>query len=168
MPRIGYLTLRAGPEAEDEAFKQGLRDLGWIEGQTITIEYRWAAGQVDRLPTLAAELVRLPVDCIVARSTPSIQAAKDATQSIPIVMTSVADPVGTGLVASLARPGGNITGMSGISPELAGKRLERLRDLLPTLLRVPSWRIGVIPPTGSTSRKRRAPLSDWAYRFSRW
>jgi putative tryptophan/tyrosine transport system substrate-binding protein len=136
MPRIGYLTLRAGPTADDEAFTQGLRDLGWIEGQTIAIEYRWAAGQVERLPALAAELVRLQVDLIVAAGTPVIQAAKDATQSIPIVMTLVADPVGTGLVTSLAQPGGNITGMAGISPELGGKRLERLRDLLPTLSRV--------------------------------
>ena len=135
MPRIGYLALRA-LAAEDEAFKQGLRDLGWIEGQTIAIEYRWAAGQVERLPALAAELVRLQVDLIVARSTPVVQAAKEATQSIPIVMVLAADPVGTGLVASLARPGGNITGMSGTSPELAGKRLELLRDLLPTLSRV--------------------------------
>jgi len=135
MPRIGYLALRA-LAAEDEAFKQGLRDLGWIEGKNIAIEYRWAAGQVERLPALAAELVRLQVDLIVVRSTAVVQAAKDATPSIPIVMVLAADPVRTGLVASLARPGGNITGMSGISPELAGKRLELLRDLLPTLSRV--------------------------------
>ena len=123
MPRIGYLALRA-LAAEDEAFKQGLRDLGWIEGQNIAIEYRWAAGQMERLPALAEELVRLQVDCIVVRSTPVVQAARDATQSIPIVMVLAADPVRTGLVASLARPGGNITGMSVIDPELAGKRLE--------------------------------------------
>src|SRR5262249_21761680 len=136
MPRIGYLTLRAGPTATDEAFTQGLRDLGWIEGQTIAIEYRWAAGQGDRLPALAAELVRLPVDLIVATATPAVQAAKDATPSISLVMTAAADPVGTGLVASLARPGGNITGISGIGPELAGKRFELLRALLPPLSRV--------------------------------
>jgi putative ABC transport system substrate-binding protein len=136
MPRIGYLTLRAGPTAEDEAFKQGLRDLGWIEGQNIAIEYRWAAGQVERLQALAAELVRLQVDCITATATPVVQSAKDATQSIPIVMTSATDPVRTGLVASLARPGGNITGMAGISTELAGKHVERLRDLLQTLARI--------------------------------
>lgn len=135
MPRIGYLALRA-LAAEDEAFKQGLRDLGWMEGQNIAIEYRWAAGQVERLPALAAELVRLQVDLIVARSTPVVQAAKDATPSIPIVMVLAADPVGTGLVASLARPGGNITGMSGTNPELAGKRLELLRALLPSVSRV--------------------------------
>ena len=135
MPRIGYLTLRA-LAAEDEAFKHGLRDLGWIEGQNIAIEYRSAAGQVERLPALAAELVRLQVDCIVTRSTAVVQAAKDATSSIPIVMVLAADPIETGLVASLARPGGNITGMSSSSLELAGKRLEQLRDVLPTLSRV--------------------------------
>jgi putative ABC transport system substrate-binding protein len=136
MPRIGYVSLRAGPSEVDEAFKQGLRDLGWIEGQTIAIEYRWAAGQAGRLPTLVAELVRLQVDLMVTASTPVSQAAKDATTSIPIVMTASADPVRTGLVASLAQPGGNITGMAGIGPELAGKRLELLRDLLPTLSRI--------------------------------
>jgi ABC-type uncharacterized transport system substrate-binding protein len=135
VPRIGYLSLRSRPSTEDEAFKQELHDLGWIEGQNIVIEYRWGTGQVDHLPALAAELVRLPVDLIVALATPVVQAAKAATQSIPIVGLA-ADPVGTGLVASLARPGGNITGMSNIGPELAGKRLERLRDLLPTLSRV--------------------------------
>ena len=138
VPRIGYLAVGtvASHGSLLEAFKQGLHDLGWIEGQTIAIESRWVAGQMDRLPALAAELVRLPVDLIVTTSTPVSQAAKDATTSIPIVMAVSADPVGTGLVASLARPGGNITGMSSISPELGGKRLELLKALLPTLSRV--------------------------------
>jgi putative tryptophan/tyrosine transport system substrate-binding protein len=136
VPQIGYLALRAGPAAEDEVFKQGLRDLGWIEGQNLAIEYRWAAGQVDRLPALAEALVRLKVDLIVAWATPAVQAAKDATQTIPIVMTWVADPIRSGFVASLARPGGNITGTSNIQPELAGKKLELLRALLPSLSRV--------------------------------
>jgi putative tryptophan/tyrosine transport system substrate-binding protein len=136
VPTIGHLALRAGPAAEDEAFKQGLRDLGWLEGQTIAMEYRWAAGQMDHLPTLAEELVRLQVDCIVAWSTPVVQAAKDATQTMPIVMTWVADPIRSGFVASLARPRGNITGTSNIQPELAGKKLELLRALLPNLSRV--------------------------------
>jgi putative ABC transport system substrate-binding protein len=135
IPRIGYLALRP-LVAEDAAFTQGLRELGWIEGQTIAIEYRQADGQVERLSALAAELVRLQVDCLVVRSTPVVQAARDATQSIPIVMVLAADPVRTGLVASLAQPRGNITGMSVIDPELAGKRLEQLRDLLPILSRV--------------------------------
>jgi ABC-type uncharacterized transport system substrate-binding protein len=137
VPRLGYLALRPGPTADDDAFKQGLRELGWIEGQNIAIEHRWAAGQTDRLATLAAELVRLQVDCIaVAGGTPVAQAAKAATQSIPIVMISAADPVRTGLVASLARPGGNLTGMASIDPELAGKHLELLRDLRPRFARV--------------------------------
>ena len=135
MPRIGYLALRA-LAVEDAAFMQGLRDLGWIEGQTIAIEYRQADGQVERLPALAAELVRLQVDCLVVRSTAVVQAAKDATPSIPIVVVVAADLVESGFVASLARPGGNITGMSGTSPELGDKRLEQLRDVLPTLSRV--------------------------------
>ena len=136
MPRIGYMSLSAGPTRVVEVFKQGLRDLGWIEGQTIAIEYRWAAGQVDRLPALAAELVRLQVDLIVAVSTPAVRAAKDATTSIPIVIAGAIDPVRLGFVASLARPGGNITGISNTQSELVGKQLEFLRTLLPTLSRV--------------------------------
>jgi ABC-type uncharacterized transport system substrate-binding protein len=136
LPRIGYLTLRAKPTENDEAFFHGLRDLGYIESQSITIEYRWASGKADRLSRMAAELVRMKVDIIVVSSTPVVQAAKSATTTIPIVMLGAADPVGTGFVASLARPGGNITGMSGILPELAGKRLELLRELLPKLSRV--------------------------------
>jgi putative ABC transport system substrate-binding protein len=138
VPRIGYLAVGtvASHGSLLDAFKQGLHDLGWIEGQTIAIEYRWVEGQMDRLPALAAELVHLQVDCLVTTSTPVSQAAKDATTAIPIVMATSADPVGTGLVASLARPGGNITGMSAINPELEGKRFELLKELLPTLSRV--------------------------------
>jgi putative ABC transport system substrate-binding protein len=136
VPRIGYLSLASRADLREEAFMHGLRDLGWVDGQNISIEYRWAAGNVDRLPALAEELVRLKVALIVAGGTPVIQAAKDATSTIPIVMPSAADPVGTGLVASLARPGGNITGMSAIMPELAGKRLELLREIVPKLSRV--------------------------------
>jgi len=136
VPRIGFLGLPSGPGPGEEAFLQGLRDLGYIEGQNITIEYRWAAGKVDRLPALAEELVRLKVDIIVGRATPVIQALKNATTTIPVVMMGAADPVRTGFVASLARPGGNITGMSNIMPELAGKRLELLREVLPKLSRV--------------------------------
>ena len=136
LPRIGYLTLSGGTSAPEEAFLQGLRDLGYVEGQNIAIEYRRAAGKTDRLRALAEELVRLNVDIIVARATPSVQAAKDATKTIPIVMAAAADPLGSGFIASLARPGGNITGMSNIMPELAGKRLELLREILPNLSRV--------------------------------
>src|SRR5262245_29231725 len=136
LPQIGFLTLRSAPSDQDEAFKQALRDLGWIEGQNFTIEWRGAAGKTEKLAELAADLVRRKVDVIVASATPSVQAAKNATNTIPIVMSSAADPVGVGLVASLARPGGNITGLSMQSPELAGKRMELLTEIIPKLVRV--------------------------------
>ena len=136
VPRIGYLSLASGPGWIEEEFLQGLRDLGYIDGQSIIIEYRWAAGKTDRLPALAEELVRLKVDLIAVRATPVVQAAKNATTSIPIVMLIAADPVRSGFVASLAQPGGNITGMSSIMPELAGKRFELLKEVLPKLSRV--------------------------------
>jgi len=119
-----------------EAFRQGLLDHGYVEGQNIVVEWRAAEGRPDRAKALAVELARLNVDVIVANLTPAVQAAKDATSTIPIVMASAGDPVGTGFVASLARPGGNITGMTGISAELSGKRLELLRELIPGLTRV--------------------------------
>src|ERR1043166_2884977 len=124
VPRIGYLigTSPTANAARVEAFRQGLRDLGYIEGQNLIIDYRYAEGKVDRLPDLAAELVRLKVDAIFAQSTPSVQAAKKATTTVPIVSVS-GDPVGLGLVASLARPGGNVTGLANFTSELAGKRL---------------------------------------------
>jgi putative ABC transport system substrate-binding protein len=134
--RIGFLTARSSQSDQDALFKQTLRDVGWIEGQNLIIEWRGAAGKTEELPHLAAELARLPVDVIVASATPSVQAARSTTSSIPIVMSGAADPVGTGFVASLARPGGNITGVSLQSPELAGKRMELLRDVLPKLSRV--------------------------------
>jgi ABC-type uncharacterized transport system substrate-binding protein len=134
--RIGYLTLRAAPSELDETFERELRQLGYIDGQNIAIEYRWAAGKVDHLAALAEELVRRNVDVIVASTTPAVNAAKIATKTIPIVMATSADPVRTGLVASLARPGGNITGVSLIMPELAGKRIELLKEVLPKLSRV--------------------------------
>jgi putative ABC transport system substrate-binding protein len=114
VPRIGYLALGSGPSWPEQEFLQGMRDLGYVEGQNIIIEYRWAAGKTDRLPLLAEELVHLKMDLIVVRATPVVQAAKNATTTIPIVMMSAADPVGNGFVASLARPGGNITGSSSI------------------------------------------------------
>ena len=120
----------------EQAFLQGLRDLGYIDGQNITIDYRFAAGKVERLPELAEELVRLKPELIVARATPAAQAAKNATTTIPIVMFGVADAVGSGFVTNLARPGGNMTGVTNIMPELAGKRLELLREVIPKLSRV--------------------------------
>jgi putative ABC transport system substrate-binding protein len=136
--RIGYLDAgtASGSAVLLEAFRQEMSKLGWIEGKNITIEYRFAEGKNDRLPELAADLVRLKVDLIVVDAGPSALAAKGATSAIPIVMTNVGDPVGFGLVASLARPGGNVTGLSSLSPELITKRLEILKDAVPKLARV--------------------------------
>ena len=116
-----------------DAFRQGLRELGYVEGQSIAIEYRSAEGKYERLADLAAELVRMKLDVIVAVATPAVHAAKQATKAIPIVMLSVGDPVATGFVASVARPGGNITGLANIAPELVGKQLQLLREVLPKL-----------------------------------
>jgi putative ABC transport system substrate-binding protein len=140
--RIAYLNLRAGPVAQDEAFFQGLRELGYVEGHNLLIDYRWAAGREDRLPALAAELVQLNAEVIVASATPAVSAAKRATSTIPIVMTAVADPVGDGLVASLGHPGGNVTGMTLLSTELAGKRLQLMRELLPRATRIAVLALG--------------------------
>ena len=136
--RIGFLdnSTASGSAVILETFRQELSKLGWIEGKNITIEYRFAEQKLERLPELAADLVRLKVDLIVVSGTPSALAAKRATSTIPIVMTNVADPVGSGLVASLARPGGNVTGLSGLTPELNTKRLEILKDTVPKLARV--------------------------------
>jgi len=129
-PRVGFLFGGAlGPSREVDAFRQGLRELRYIEGQNIAIEYRFASGQVERLPRLAAELVRLKVDVIVANSTASALAAKQATSTIPIVFAVVADAVGAGLVANFAQPGGNITGLTSSSAELGGKRLQLLKQV---------------------------------------
>src|SRR5690349_14993278 len=126
--RIGYLTAanQAANPHTHEAFRQGLRDLGYVEGQSVVIEYRDAGGKFEQLPALAAELVALEVDVIVAPTTPTVLAAKQATRTIPIVFATAGDPVTSGLVTSLARPGGNATGLSILAPELVGKRLELL------------------------------------------
>jgi putative tryptophan/tyrosine transport system substrate-binding protein len=135
--RIGYLlgTTRA-QEPALEAFLEGLRALGYVEGQHLVLEYRAAAGQYERLPALAAALVRLPVDVLLAAITPTALVARDATTTIPIVMAGVGDPVGSGLVASLARPGGNVTGLTSLQSERIGKALELLTEVLPTVARV--------------------------------
>src|SRR5712691_3411264 len=138
VPRIGYLG-PSSPSLEShlvEAFRQRLRDLGYIEGQNINIDYRWAEGQDDRFPDLAAEVVRLKPDVIVTTGTPGTLAAMRATKTIPIVMTSSGDAVRAGLVASLARPGGNVTGLTILAPELEGKRMELLKEAVPGLARV--------------------------------
>jgi len=139
VPRIGILsTLTAEASAPAIAvFRQGLRELGYVEGQNLALEMRSADAKLERLPGLAAELVRLKVDIIVARANPAIAAAQKATTSIPIVMTVASDPVATGFVASLPRPGGNITGLSNLgSPEFIGKGLQLLQEVVPTLSRV--------------------------------
>jgi putative ABC transport system substrate-binding protein len=134
--RIGFLSLQSGLNSTTEAFAQGMRELGYVEGRNLTVEYRWAARKEERLPELAAELVRLKVEVIVTAAAPAIEAAKRATSTIPIVMATSADPVGSGLVASLARPGGNVTGLSALSTDLAGKRLQLARELVPKATRV--------------------------------
>jgi putative ABC transport system substrate-binding protein len=137
VPRIGVLlTLYSPTEDPPQAFRQGLRALGYIEGQNIAIEWRSAEGKYDQLPALAAELVRLGVDVIVADVTRATQAARQATTTIPIVMMVVADPVGSGLVPSLAHPGGNITGLSSLLPDISAKRLQLLTEAVPTVSRV--------------------------------
>src|ERR1700704_990996 len=142
--RIGFLSLSPGPTSTMD-ISPGLRELGWIEGQNLAIEYRWAANREDQLPALAAELVRLKVDVIVTSSTPAAQAAKRATTTIPIVMTFVADPVGSGLVASLARPGGNITGLTTLARGLVAKRLELLKAVVPGSTRMAVlWQRGAL------------------------
>ena len=135
VPRIGFLgNSTAALEANLVGpFREGLRDLGYVEGQNILIEYRWAEGKYERFPALIAELIALKVDVIVTAGTPAALAVKKATTSIPLVMAAVGDPIGVGLVASLARPGGNVTGLSAIAPELEGKRLELLREVVPKL-----------------------------------
>ena len=138
VPTIGFLgaTTPAGQSQLTAAFVQRLRELGWIEGRTVAIEYRWAEGRSERFAEFAAEFVRLKVDVILTHNTPPVLAAKRATSVIPIVFATAADPVGTGVVASLARPGSNVTGLSSQSPDVASKRIELLREVVPGLRRV--------------------------------
>jgi putative ABC transport system substrate-binding protein len=133
LPGVARTTVVRG---QLEAFRQGLKEYGWVEGQNIIVEYSFAEGREDALPAIAAELARLRLDVIVAESTVAIQAAKTVTQTVPIVMATSADPVGTGLVANLNRPGGNITGLSLQTAELSGKRLQLLTEIIPGLARV--------------------------------
>ena len=138
VPRIGFL-ITSSPSViapRMDAFQQGLRELGYVEGKNIVIERRHAEGKLDRLPALAAELVRLNVDAIVTSGPTATGPAKGATSTIPIVMTFDDDPVGSGFVASLARPGGNVTGLSTLAPEISGKQLELLKEIVPRLGRV--------------------------------
>ena len=138
IPRVGYVLPTTSAESRDyfEAVRQGFRELGYVEGQTIALEVRWAEGRLERLPELVAEVVRLKVDVLLVGSTPGNLAAKNATTTIPIVMVGVADPVRSGLVASLARPGGNLTGVSLMTTEISAKRLQLLTEVLPKVSRV--------------------------------
>ena len=163
VPRIGYLS-NGDPATESsrtEAFRQGLRELGYVEGKNISIAYRFAEGKPDRLAEIAAELVGLKVDIIVTTGPIVTRAAKEATSTIPIVMTNERDPVGTGFVASLARPGGNITGLSTFASDLSGKRLELLRETVPKLSRVAVFGTSTLPD--NAQRLREVDLAAKAF-----
>jgi len=153
IPRIGYLSPRSTNPARIEAFRQGLHELGYVEGKNIVIESRNAEGKLDRLSHVAAELVRLKVDVIVTSSPAPTRAAKQATLTIPIVFAQDSDPVASGFVASLARPGGNITGLSTLAPELSGKRLELLKEVVPKLSRVAVLGTSTSPSTAPTLKE---------------
>jgi putative tryptophan/tyrosine transport system substrate-binding protein len=163
LPRIGYLTNESlsATSARGETFRQGLRELGYVEGKNLVIEWRSAEGKLDRVPALAAELVRLKVDVIVTIGSSVSRSAKEATSTIPIVMAQVNDPVGDGLVASLARPGGNITGLSTLAPELSGKRLELLKEVVPQLSRVAVMGTSTIP--GNAQQLKETELAAGAF-----
>jgi len=163
IPRIGYLgvnSLNVNPDRR-EAFRQGLRELGYVEGKNIVIEWRSAEGKQDRLPALAAELVSLKVDIIITGGPPSTRAAKQATVTIPIVTAQYPDPVGDGLVVSLARPGGNITGLATLAPEISGKLLELLKEIVPRLSRVAV--LGTSTQPGNTQSLRETELAARAF-----
>jgi ABC-type uncharacterized transport system substrate-binding protein len=157
MPRVGYVTSTGNsndPGPSGQAFRQGLQHLGYIEGKNILLEYRYVEGDPNRIPGLLAELVRLKVDVLVATSPTAIRAAKQATTTIPIVMVTTQDPVAAGIVDSLARPGGNVTGLTQLARDLSGKRLELLKEAIPTLSRVGVLTVAGPPPTGvSTALK---------------
>jgi putative tryptophan/tyrosine transport system substrate-binding protein len=161
VPRIGYLALNPTPHLQ-EAFRQGLRDLGYVEGRNLVIEYRDAEGKAERLPALAAELVALKVDVILAAGTPAALATKQATRTLPIVFTAIADPVTSRLVTSLAQPGGNVTGLSVLAPELVGKCLEQLKQAVPGVTRVAVlWQPGAF---GERTEKDMLKAADVAAR----
>ena len=163
IPRIGYLigTAASALAARTDAFRQGLRGLGYVEGKNIIIEWRSADGKPDLLPGLAAELVRLKVDIIVTGGPTVTRAVKEATSTIPIVMAQDTDPVGSGFVASLARPGGNITGLATLAPEISGKQLGLLKEIVPKLSRVAV--IGNSPSPGDAQALRETVLAAGAF-----
>jgi len=164
VPRIGFLAAPplSAIAARMEAFRQGLREVNYVEGKNIIIEWRSADGKLDRLPALAGELVHLKVDTIVTTGPTATRAAKEATSTISIVTTNESDPVGSGFVASLARPGGNITGLSTLAPELSGKRLEILREVVPKLSRVAVLDTSTVP--GHKRMIRESELAAKAFK----
>ncbi len=164
VPRIGFLfvTSLSTISARIEALRQGLRELGYVEGKNIVIELRSAEGKLDRVPALAAELVRSKVDVIVTGGATDTRAAKEATNTIPIVMAQDSDPVGSGFVASLARPGGNITGLSTLAPEVSGKRLELLKEIIPKLSRVAV--LGISTRPGNAQSLKEVELAAGAFK----
>jgi len=171
VPRIGWLGSVPMPDVPErqEHFRRGLRELGYIEGKNIVIEWRSSEGILDRNPALAAELVRLKVDVIVSAAVSLTRAAKAATSTVPIVMAQDADPVGNGFVASLARPGGNITGLSTLAPELSGKKLEILKEVVPTLSRVAVFETSTYRDTTSKEIELAAQaLKIKAHRVIEW
>src|SRR5262245_3488294 len=162
VPRIGYLAASSVTDlARIDAFRRGLRELGYEEGKNIVIEHRYAEGKRDRLPALAAELVLLKVDVIFTGGANATHAAKKATSTIPIVMAQSGDPVAEGFVASLAHPGGNITGLSSLAPELTGKRLELLKEIVPSLSRVVVF--GTSTSVGNSARLRETEDAAGAF-----
>ena len=169
VPQIGYLAFvpASSPLIRDriEAFRQGLRELGYVEGKNIVIEYRYAEGKLDRLRALADELVRLKVDIILSTGGSATRAAKDATSTIPVVMTNDPDPVGNGHVVSLARPGGNITGLSTLAPELSGKRLELLKEIVPKLSRLGVLGTSTVPGYSATFRETELAANTFGVRL---
>ena len=158
VPRIGYLSINvAGGPYMTEGFRQGLRDLGYVEGRNVLIEFRDAEGKLERLLALAAELVALKVDVIVVGGTVAAVAAKQATKTVPIVFVSAVDPVTDGLVASLARPEGNVTGLATLAPELVGKRLEQLKQIAPGVTQVAVlWQPGALGPRTERDLRKEA------------
>src|SRR5215471_8845169 len=170
VPRIGLFFGASASSNIDrtEAFRQGLRDLGYIEGKNILIEYRFAERKLDRVPSLVTELVQLQVDVLVVPFQEGIVAAKQATKTIPIVISTAQDPVATGIIDSFARPGGNITGLTRLTRELSGKRLELLKEVVPGMLRV-----GILWNADSVGasvgfKEYRLRRALWRYSFNRW
>ncbi len=161
--RIGFLRAAPAPEPYLEAFRRGLRELGYTEGQNVSFEYRWANGKADQLPNLAADLVRMKVDLIVTDATVAALPAKKATSTIPIVMASSTVPIESGLIASLAHPAGNVTGLTSLAGELGGKLLELLKEIVPKIARVAIVRPLKSPADDLFVKEIESPAERWEY-----